>query len=302
MTFLFIFKLEVCHILLIPLNATARDVYYAVQRLKTICIYYLFKKSESLNVAFILGHDLYGDEYQFVIRQLSDYIPEDENNPGKSSYTAYLEKRYRGKICDTIMKSSFIRMYVVGNEPYISNKWSRKLVASELDINHEHNLKYVERCSFIINQRVDPKFTGNLVPIFGTTWQMQTAVAKTLDTVRDDIFFQDILPRIHGCRENREMYINSQFYQQSLFNSGDMTRLSNEVCIQKYLSEKRNSIILLRFVQLNRQEVFLKKDKKLVTSQTQCCLIFDRIILKRLKLIQITFYCTVIFHLLTLFC
>jgi hypothetical protein len=195
-------------------------------------------KSKSINVVCILGYDLYGDEYEFVIRKLSDYIPEDENNPGKSSCTAYLEKRYRGKICHTIMELSFIRMYVVGNELYISNKWSQKLVALELDINHDHTLKYVERCSFIINRPVHPQFTGNLVPIFGRVWQMQVAVAKTLDTIRDDIEFQDILPRIHGCRENREMYINSKSYQQSLLNSGDMTRFSNEVCIQKYLFKK----------------------------------------------------------------
>lgn len=125
---------------------------------------------KSINIIFILGYDLYGDEYECVLRKLSDYIPEDENNPGKLSDTAYLKKRYRGNIYHTIMKLSFIRMYVIGNEPYISNKWSQKLVASELDINQDHTLKYVDRCSFVINQPVLPQFTQDLVPIFGRAW------------------------------------------------------------------------------------------------------------------------------------
>ena len=206
------------------------DLDYTKQRMENICACHLFQKS--INVVFpILGHALYGNEYRFVIRTLSDYIPDDETDSDKSPYRSYLEKRYRGKICHTIMKLSFIRMYVVGNEPYISNMWSRKLVALELDINHNDGREYVDRCSFVISRPVLPQFTGNLVPIFGRTWQMQQAVAKRLDDVRDDIYFQNVLQSIHGCLDNREMYVNSESYRQSLFSSGDITQLSTEVCV-----------------------------------------------------------------------
>jgi hypothetical protein len=177
----------------------------------------------------ILGYGLYGNEYKFIIHTLFDYIPEDEKNPGKQSYTAYLEKRYKGDICRTIMELSFIRMYLVGNEPHILNKWSQKLVSAELDINQNHSLKYVDRCSFITNPPVAYQFTQDLVPIFGRAWQIQRAVAKPLNDVRDDIDFQDILPRIHGCLENREMAINAELHRQSLVNSEDITRFSSEV-------------------------------------------------------------------------
>lgn len=73
---------------------------------------------------------------------------------------------------------------------------------------------------------------------------MRSAVPKTLDTIRDDIYFQDILPRIHACRENREMYINIKLHQESLLNSGDIKGFSSEVCIRKYLFTKINSLIL----------------------------------------------------------
>jgi hypothetical protein len=49
--------------------------------------------------------------------------------------------------------------------------------------------------------------------------------------------------------------------------------------------QKINSPILIRFVQLNKHEVVLKRNKILVTSQTRYGLIFDRIILQKLKLI-----------------
>ncbi len=230
---------------MIPLNATPKDLYNAQQRLKYICMYQtivlIIAQKYIYECFFILGYGLYGDEYTFIIHTLFDYIPEDENNPGEQSYTSYLEKRYKGDICRTIMKLSFIRMYLVGNESNIPNEWTQKLAAAELNINHDHVLKYVDRCSFIINQPVADRFTQNLFPVFGRVWQMQNVVARTLDNVRDDIHFQDILPRIHGCLENREMSINSELHQQSSVNSEDITRFSAEVCTKnllKYYFEK----------------------------------------------------------------
>ncbi len=129
------------------------------------------------------------------------------------------------------MELSFIRMYVVGNELRISNKWSQKLVALELDTNQEHPSDYVERCSFIINERVANRFTQDLVPIFGGAWQIQRAIAKELNDVRDDIIFQNALLNIHGCLQNREMTVNVKLHQRSLVNSANSaSKFSSNVC------------------------------------------------------------------------
>jgi hypothetical protein len=180
---------------------------------------------------FILGHELFNKKCEFRIHTLFDYIPEDENNPDDQSYTGYLEKRYKGDICHTIMELSFMRIYVVGEETYILNKWSQKLVEIERDINQDHLMKYVDRCSFIMNQRLENQFAHDLAPIFGGgTWQIQRAFAKTLDEVDNDPDFRRSLRYIHPRLEDRETRVNLELYQRSSVDSKDMTRFSSQVC------------------------------------------------------------------------
>lgn len=168
----------------------------------------------------------------FDIRTLFDYIPEDEMNVQDEIYTAYLQKRYKGDVCHTIIESSLIRLYVMGNKTRIHNPWSGKLIAAEANINEEHTLKYVDRCSFITNERRSNQTADNLVRLFGRDCQIRQTNIKTLDEVHDDIHFQDILPRIHPILENRKMIINSKSYQPPSRNSEDIARYSTKVYMQ----------------------------------------------------------------------
>jgi len=185
-----------------------------------------------LSVLFILGYNLYGDEYKFIIHTLSDYIPEDESDPDNRCNTAFLEKRYVGEICQTIMESSFICMFVVGNERDIPNKWSQNLVAAALAISQNHDLRYVGRCTFVIDRNVSDNFRQNLVPIFGSTWGIQHAIPKTLDDVGNDIHFVNELQSIYPCLPNREIVVNQKLRERSLAYSDDNSAFSSEVCVE----------------------------------------------------------------------
>jgi hypothetical protein len=160
-------------------------------------------------VFFILGCQLYGKEYGFIIHTLFDYIPEDEYESDNQPYIPYLTKRYEGDVCHTIIKLSLKRVYIVGDEPSVPNNWSQKLVDAELDIEQEPGTFYFAE--------------------------------KTLDSVLNDIVFQDSLPRIHGCLKNREMTVNSEWNQRLLTDSGNITISTCGVCtkIMKYLFEKK---------------------------------------------------------------
>jgi len=185
-----------------------------------------------LSVLFILGYDLYGDEYKFIIRTLSDYIPEDESDPDNRYNTAFLEKLYVGEICQTIMELSFICMFVVGNGPDIRNKWTQNLVGAALAIKQEYDLRYVGRCTFVIDRNVNDNVRQNLVPIFGSTWGIQHAIAKTLVDVGNDHPFQDELQSIYPCLANREIVVNEKLRKRSLAYSNDNTAFSSEVCVE----------------------------------------------------------------------
>jgi hypothetical protein len=192
----------------------------------------LLYKSKLVCVFFILGHELYGNEYEFNIRTLFDYIPEDELDVHDETYTAYLQERYKGDVCHTIIESSLIRLYMVGNKTRMHSPWSKKFIAAEANVNEEHTLKYIDRCSFITNERRPNQTSDNLVRLFDRDCQIRQVNIKTLDEVRDDIHFQDILPRIHPILENRKMIINSKSYQPPSINSENIARFSNKVYTQ----------------------------------------------------------------------
>jgi hypothetical protein len=122
-------------------------------------------------------------------------------------------------------------MFVVGNEPDIPNKWTHNLVAAALAIRQKYDLRYVGRCTFVIDRNVSDNFRQNLVPIFGSTWGIQHAIAKTLDDVGNDIRFRYELESIYPCLANREIVVNQKLRERSLAYSNDNTIFSSEVCV-----------------------------------------------------------------------
>jgi hypothetical protein len=216
-------------------------------------------------ILFISGNDSFGGEYNFRVYTLYDYIPPEESDPDPDnpSYTRFFEYKHRGDICNLIQRLSIIRLYLVGNEPDITNKWSKRLIASELDVNHAQASQYEDRCTFIENQLVVTPIQ-DLAQRCGRTWQMSSIKPRKIRDLRDDLVFGETVQRIHGCLENREMAANVELRQRISESTEDITTFSSRVCINRienFVFEILRSII--RFIRSNKQKMVLKKKKRL---------------------------------------
>ncbi|CAF0992275.1 unnamed protein product [Adineta ricciae] len=183
-------KYEPCHILLIPFNATARDLHRAEQRLRNIY------------------SDLAGSGSDFVVHTLDKYIPRDELNYYDPRRNIYLNKHYGGDACLSIMDLSMMIFFVVGNLDTL-NPWSEQFLCSLKNTTRYNSGGYLNGITFVADRFVRDEYLQNLFPRFGTQfWAVQQATPKALDYVKNDIDFQADLLSIGNALEHHGQIAN----------------------------------------------------------------------------------------------
>ena len=113
-------------------------------------------------------------------------------------------------ICSLLRKLARIRIYVVGNEKSISNKWSRLLIEYEPDNAGQNIPQYDQFCTFVENECVKPEILHDLIHCNGNLWQIKTIIPTDIDQIRDDMYFVTALDQSHITLEAREMIANVQ--------------------------------------------------------------------------------------------
>ncbi|CAF0888398.1 unnamed protein product [Adineta ricciae] len=209
-------KSEPCHILLISLNATARGLHRAKQRLRNIC------------------SDLGGSEFNFVVHTLDEYIPRDELNYYDPHRNIYLNKYYGGDACLSIIDLSMMIFFVVGNLDTL-NPWSEEFLCSFNNTTRYGRDGYLNGITFIADEFVRNEYLQDLFPRFGTQmWAVRQAIPKMLDDIKSDIHFQNDLLSIGHYLEHYGQIANIKIKKRASDAYKDTTAFSsNDQLIQQ---------------------------------------------------------------------
>jgi hypothetical protein len=162
-----------------------------------------------LNIAIvflflILGQDLCHD-YEPRVCTIYDCIKLDQSDSNMSQEDRAFVNQQNEILCSLAKKIAPIRIYVVGNEENISNKWSQLMLENEPDNADPTALLYDQCCTFVQNEPVTAESLHNFVHRHGSSWKVTNIMPIRLDKIREDPSFLIALDRSRTTLESREM-------------------------------------------------------------------------------------------------
>ncbi|CAF3945015.1 unnamed protein product [Rotaria sordida] len=184
-------KAEPCHILVIPLNCSRENLHSAKERIQKLCIN--------------LGYP------SIIIRTLDNYIP--SNNEEKSCLLPYSQALFNHEhpqyICELIKKLSPLRLYLYGNDEFISSEWSNLMISSETHVMEDED----NWCSFIENEYIDDEIKWNFRSLFGEKWQIKRLAPINLTELNKHLRFQSALRRAYKTFSHRQFEVTSKIFE-----------------------------------------------------------------------------------------
>jgi hypothetical protein len=145
-----------------------------------------------------------------IIRTLDDYIPStDEDKACLLPYTQILfNYEHPQYICELIKKLSPLRLYLYGNDEYISSEWSNLMINGETIVMEDED----SWCAFIENEYIDDEMKWNIGPMFGGKWQIKRIAPINLTELDKNLRFQSALCRAYKTISHRQIEITSEIF------------------------------------------------------------------------------------------
>jgi hypothetical protein len=145
-----------------------------------------------------------------IIRTLDDYIPSlDEEKVCLLPHSQILfNHEHPQYICELIKKLSPLRLYLYGNDEYISSDWSNLMINRETHVMEDED----SWCTFIENEYIDDEMKWNIGTMFGEKWQIKRIAPINLTELDKNLRFQSAFRRAHKTFSHRQIEITSEIF------------------------------------------------------------------------------------------
>ena len=146
-----------------------------------------------------------------IIRTLDNYIPStDEEKPCLLPYSQTLfNYEHPHYICELIKKLSSLRLYLYGNDEFISSEWSNLMISRETHVMEDED----SWCAFIENECIDDEIKWNFGSLFGGKWQIKRLAPINLTELNKNLRFQSALHRADKTFTHRQYQITAEIFE-----------------------------------------------------------------------------------------
>ena len=111
-------------------------------------------------------------------------------------------------ICELITKLSPLRLYLYGNEEFISSEWSKLMIGCETRVMEDED----SWCAFIENECIDDDIKWNFGPLFGQRWQVKRLSPINLTELDKNLRFQSALRRAFKTLSHRRIEVTAEIF------------------------------------------------------------------------------------------
>lgn len=146
-----------------------------------------------------------------IIRTLDKYIPTDDTaNTCLMPYSSVLFNKERPHFsCELIKKLSSIRLYLYGNDYFISSEWSNFMITWETEIMKDED----NWCAFLENESILDQLKWNFSSKFAKQWQINCLTPINIIDLDKDSRFQSALRRAFITFNRRRLEVTAEIFE-----------------------------------------------------------------------------------------